>query len=336
MIFSSTHIPGPGGRHKRFVGFSSLSLLASFALAGCPGTDDNSLEEGLTLHIAEVHSETTAPTLAPTATQQALNLQTTAAADPLFTIAAATGGYDISNLEHHNIVDGNGHLVSMYHAFVVIDDIDLIPCAELSQLPRWLLDSLIGTAQAHAGHGSEPVGGRSLDKANIIEIVTQDEYYLALGDIAVPPGRYCAARVSLGRFSGDGYGKPDITPPSGDNPTTVPGIPDMTGKTFALRADYCSVDDGLGNCMMRSKIDIDDTDLTDPMANTIVFNQPLEVSGSKREAFVAIGITYGSWMENVDASLLATDAIERQKLLDNIAGSIHIYDQGIGELPPNV
>jgi hypothetical protein len=335
---------------RKFFKPTLLLITTSLILLGCPGMEDNEVEDGLVMHFAEVHGEnmpvsTTAiastATISRAVTTNATGssdstLQITATGDPLFTIADATGGYDNINLEHHTILDGSGHLVSLYRAFVVIQEIELIPCAELSQLPRRLLDSIIPKAHAHAGHGSEPVGGRALDKPNVISIVTQDEYYLALGDKAVAPGRYCAVRVSLARFNGDGYGKPEVTPASTDDPITVPGIPDMNGKMFVLRADYCSVDDGSGNCLMRSKIDIDDSDLTIPAAKTIVFNQALTVSSSVREAYIAVGIAYGVWMQNVDASLLATDAIERQQLLDNIANSLHIYAKGVGDLPPNV
>ena len=62
-------------------------------------------------------------------------------------------------------------------------------------------------AEAHAGHGAEPVGGRGLDKPNVIDIVTQDGYYLALGDLAVAPGSYCGVSVTLGRLNGEAYGK---------------------------------------------------------------------------------------------------------------------------------
>lgn len=311
-------------------------LYVTMCLTGCPGMEDNEMEDGLVIHIAETHSEALTVTSTTTANTLTETTVLAAAADNTFTVAAVGGGYDNAGLEHHNVLDGNGHLVSLYRAYVVIEDIDLVPCTELSRLPRLLFDAIISTAHAHAGHGSEPVGGRSLDKPNVIDIVTQDEYYLPLGDIAAAPGRYCGVRVALARFPGDGYGKPHSVPASSDDPTTIPEIPDMNGRLFALRADYCSVDDGLGNCLLRSKIDIDDSGLNNPEAITITFNQEIEISSDLREAYIAVGIAYGTWLENVDASLLTTSPIERQKLLDNIAGSLHIYSKGLGDLPANI
>ena len=324
--------------------FSLMSGIAIVALLfiGCTDMADNEIEEGLVIHFAEVHTEdmpvvvTGAPDSGSAgggSVVSSASLVTSKA--PSFGIRAA-GGYDSINLEHHNILDGFSHLISLYRAYVVIDDIELVPCAEITQIPRMIFESLIGTAHAHAGHGAEPVGGRSLDKANVIDIVTQDEYYLALGDLSLPPGNYCAVRIRFGRFNGDGYGKPDPVAASSDDPTTVPDIPDMNGKMFAIRADYCSTDDGFGGCLASTKIIIDDDGLMLPDTRTIEFASPVSISSSIREAYIAVGIAYGTWMEGVDATLLNTSAIERQILMDNIGNSIYIFGKGFGELPPNI
>ena len=149
------------------------------------------------------------------------------------------GGYDTSNIEHHDITDNSSHLVSVYRAYVVLDEFQLVRCTSLSQFPRMLLD-------------------------------------------------------------------------------------------------YCSTTDGAGGCLGRSKIDIDDTGLTLPEEQTITFAQPLEIGGSVRHAYIAVGIAYGEWMHDVNAALLTSDMNERQKLFNNIASSLHVYSKGLGDLPANV
>jgi hypothetical protein len=315
-----------------FNGYAGVLCLACILLSGCPGQDDNVAEPGLSVHFAEVHVEQRLS--AGAAAQAASAVKANAVA--VKSAAAVAGGYDKASLEHHDIIDGSGHLLSLYRAYLVLDEIELVPCMSLAQLPRLLLDGLIPAARAHAGHGAEPVGGRALDKPNVIDIVTQDEYLLPLGDHAAAPGRYCGVRVWLARFAGDGYGQPATAPASQDDPTTVPDVPDLSGKAFALRADYCALDDGAGTCLMRAKVDIDDDGLTVPAALTLSLDQPLEVNATRRNAYVAIGIAYGEWVHDVDVSLLANDAYEKQKLFDNIAASIHVYSQGLGDLPVNV
>lgn len=310
-------------------------IVASFAtLYGCPGQDENKGESGLIVHFAEAHLEQQLITSASTILTASAQSDLTVSANAVTTLAA-TGGYDRENLQHHDIIDNNNHLLSIYHAFLVLDEVELVACTSLSQLPLFLLNTLIPTASAHAGHGSEPVGGRGLDKPNVIDIVTQDEYILPLGDLSVSPGSYCGIRVSFTRAANAVYGKPDVIPASDDDPTTLPEVPDMTGKMFVLRADFCSTPDGIGGCAGRSKVDIDDTALELPSAQTLSFAQPLEVNETVRSAYVTVGIAYGQWVQDIDVSLLTSDLNERQKLLNNIANSVHIYANGLGDLPVN-
>ena len=105
---------------------------------------------------------------------------------------------------------------------------------------------------------------------------------------------------------------------------------------FALRADYCAQTDAGGLCTERVKADIDDDGLTEPAVLTLNFAQPLELNAVLREGYVAIGIAYGEWVQNVDITLLASDPVEQQKLLNNIVGSLHIYSRGWGALPVNL
>lgn len=307
---------------KRYAGCVSL-LAAVLALAGCPGGDESSMESGLVMHLAETHGETR-PGGVPL---DASGVQNS---------ATVQGGYDQANLEHHDIRDENGRFLSLYRAYLVIDRIEPVPCTSLAQLPRRLLDTLIGTAAAHAGHGAEPVGGRSLDKPNVIDIVTQDGFILPLGDLAVAPGRYCGLRVSIVRLAGAAYGQPAHAAASTDDPTTAPEVPELAGRMFSLRADYCAEADGAGACTQRVKIDVDDNGLDEPAVRTLEFDQPLEVNAALREAYVAVGIAYGEWVEDVDITLLAGDIGERRKLLDNVAASLHIHSYGLGELAVNV
>jgi len=291
------------------------------AVSGCGG--ENSIEPGLSVHMAEVHTEgrpgetVVTPTVIPgSGTEQ--------------------GGYDQVNLEKHPIRDVNGRTLLLYRAYLVLDNVELVPCIGLADLPRILLDSLIATARAHAGHGSEPVGGRALDKPNVIDIVTQEGFILPLGNKAMAPGRYCGVTVAPVRLAGEAYGKPGFAASSNDSPTTLPEVPEMAGRLFAIRADYCDETNGSGQCTRRVKVDIDDSGLTLPSVRSLQFDQPLDLNATLREVFVAVGIAHGEWARDVDVTRLSSDAGERQKFLNNIAASFHVNSKGLGELPPNL
>lgn len=303
---------------------------AFMVLAGCPGQDENETTPGLVVHVAEVHVEE------PLATTNKITTQSLAPKVTPRLAAPVTGGYDHEHLEYHNIIDNNKHLLSVYRAYLVLDDFKLVPCVSISRLPRYLLNGIISSAYAHAGHGAEPVSGRSLDKPNVIDIVTRDEYYLPLGDLAIAPGAYCGMRLSFSQVEGKVYGKPAASPASSDDPIAIPEVPELTGRKFVMRADYCSTVDASGICVGRSKVDVDDSGLHMPQTLTIQFDKPLTVNATVNSAYIAVGIAYGKWLHDVDVSILASDDNERQKLLNNIGQSIHVYAAGPGDLPNNV
>ncbi len=319
-------------------------LVTALVLVGCPGLEDNGSESGVRVRFAEVHVEDKPTVLGKVSGVTVLPVATSKVQDSANSLSASAvaielGGYAHSSLERHDVTDNSGHVLSMYRMFLVVDQVELVQCVSIAQLPARLLTRLssifIPTASAHAGHGAEPVGGRSLGEANVINVVTRDEYYLALGDLAVAPGRYCSARVALGIAQDDAYGKVEAAVASTDNPVTSPEVPDLKGKMFALRADYCSTMDA-GVCAGRTRVDIDDVGLTLPAIQTLEFATPLELSDSKRTAFVAIGIAYGAWAHDVNVSLLVSDINERQKFLNNMASSLHVYAKGLGDLSSNV
>ena len=295
-------------------------LLALLLLAACPGNDSNSSQTGLRIHLAEVHGETR-----PGGTP----LEASGVSDS----PVVTGGYAQDLIEHHILQDRNGRLLSLYRAYLVLADLELVRCPGLSRVPATLLDFFIGSAQAHAGHGSTPVGGRALDKPNVIDIITQDEFILPLGDVAAAPGEYCGVKLALVRLAAEAYGLPVPIASSTDDPTTLPEVPDLAGHMFAMRADYCAQTDSDGLCVQRIKVDVDDVGLVEPAVITIDFAQPLRLNATLREAYVAIGIAYGEWLRDVDITLVSSDLAEQQKLLTNLASSLHISVQGWGALP---
>jgi hypothetical protein len=296
-------------------------VVAVFALCGC--APENEIQSGLHVHMAEAHTEgrpgevVVTPGIIPNA-------------------GTVQGGYDQVNLEKHPIRDVNGRTLLLYRAYLVLNGVELVPCTGIAQLPRLLLGSLIATAHAHAGHGSEPVGGRALDKPNVIDIVTQEGFVLPLGDKAMAPGRYCGVKVTPVRATGEAYGKPEFAAASNDDPTTRPEVPEMAGRLFAIRADYCDEVNGSGQCTRRVKVDIDDNGLAPPGVQTLQFDQALELNAALREIFVVVGIAYGEWVRDVDITRLSADAVERQKLLNNMTASLHVNSKGLGELPPNL
>jgi hypothetical protein len=294
---------------------------AVLALSGC--APENEIESGLRVHMAEAHTEgrpgevVVTPGIIPNS-------------------GTVQGGYDQVNLEKHPIRDVNARTLLLYRAYLVLDGVELVPCAGIARLRRILLDSLIRTAHAHPGHGSEPVGGRSLDKPNVIDIVTQEGFVLPLGDKAMAPGPYCGVKVTPVRATADAYGKPAFAAASNDDPTTRPEVPEMAGRVFAICADYCDEVDGSGQCTRRVKVDIDDNGLALPGVQTLQFDQPLELNAALREIFVVVGVAYGEWARDVDVTRLGIDAGERQKLLNNMAASLHVNSKGLGDLPPNL
>lgn len=294
------------------------TLLSIAGLWACG--DPNTIEEGLSVRFAEVHSEARPGAIADEASV-------------LPSSDSVTGGYDQANLEKHPIRDVNGRVLSLYRAYLVLDELQLLPCASLVER---FLDSLIPTAQAHAGHGSEPIGGRALDKPNVIDIVTQEGFVLPLGGTAIAPGRYCGLRVAMVRLASEAYGKPEFAPASGDDPVTVPEVPEMAGRIFAIRADYCNQINATGECSERIRVDVDDGGLPQPLAMEFDFDQPVELSDTIREVYIVVGIAHGEWVNDLDVTRLESDANERQKLQHNIAASIYVNARGLGDLPINV
>lgn len=304
---------------KRIQGIG-LVICSLLMLTACPGTDDNSFEGGIVLHVAEVHSQERPgnPVVDIATVQNSEDVQ---------------GGYDQASIEHHPIRDINGRILSLYRAYVTLDNIQLVKCPGLAQLPERLMDVFVGRVYAHAGHGTEPVGGRALDRPNVIDIVTQEDFVLPLGDTAVAPGRYCSARVAMVRLAGEAYGQPEFSAASNDDPTSVPEVPDLSGRMFSIRSDYCAETDAFNECIRRVKVDVDDDTLNEPFTQEIEFDQPLELNSQFSEGSLVIGVAYGEWVQNVDITRLASDRDELQKLLDNISSSIHVNFSGLGGLP---
>lgn len=340
---------------KRSTAFLALAVLG---LAACQG-GDNSTEEGLKIHFAETHAEGTeahakaavkhagelhlpgvdngaggtAGAAQPSATGGAGGMGGAAGGAGGSTPPSAKGGYDHENLEHHHVTDRNGTALPLYRIYLALDHFELVPCASVATLWQTVRDGLIGSASAHGGHGNAPAASRALDKPNVIDLMAADDFVLPLGSAAVAPGRYCAVRLGLTRLAGDAYGKPTFSAPSGDDPIKDPGKPDLAGRAFAIKADYCSARAGDGTCTARSKADMDDAGLTLPAVLTLDLPQPLTLDASRRDAHVLIGIHYGGWAHNVDVTQLSSSAIERQKLLDNVAASLHIDSAGLGTSP---
>ena len=298
-------------------------LLTSILLTGCPLTEDNSISDGLVVHIAETHAQAK-PGITPT---------------PLTHINNASnysGGYQQSTNEHHNIADATGRVVALYRAYLVLDDIKFVPCTSLTTLSKKIFSNIIGNAYAHTGHGSDPVAGRALNQPNVINIVTRDEYILPLGDKPIAPGRYCGIRVALVRLASQAYGKPLGVAATNDDPVSTAEVPEMAGQIFEIRADYCAEFNNSNQCIRREKLDINDSGYLNSISRTVDFEQPLEINADRREAYIVIGIAYAEWLQNIDVTLLPDNANELQKLLNNIAESLHIYDRGQGVLPPSV
>ncbi len=294
---------------------TSLIACLVLALSGCPGTEENISEPGLLVHLAQTHYQ---------------------AEEVVGQLAPAVGAYAQDQLEHHTLRDKNGVQLSLYRTYFVINNIELQPCTtSVTQVRQRLVNFIFPSAHAHAGHGSEPVGGRALDKPNVIDLITQDRFVLPLGDRAIAPGRYCGLQVAIVRLSADAYGKPLFAAASNDDPIVSAEIPEMSGKIFAIRSDYCAERDSDNRCVRRQSVDIDDAGLNEPITQTLTFNVPLELNATLREAYIVIGVEYDRWLVDIDSTLLESDISERQKLLNNINASFRVYDQGLGDLPAN-
>jgi hypothetical protein len=290
-------------------------ILCALGISGCPGLAENERSTGLVVHLAETHQDLSGHGAGSNT-------------------GAATGGYAYDQLEYHTLRDTQGTRLSMYRAYLILDNITLMPCSSLSYFFEKAFAQLISTAHAHGGHGTAPVSGRALDQPNVIDIITREEYILPLGDLAIAPGRYCGATVTLTPLNTAGYGVPTPAAASQDDPITQPEVPNLLGKRWAISADYC-VSEVDGICQQRAKIDIDNTALTAPDTYQIHLTEPLIIHADLPESYLAIGINYGNWLDGVDVTLLNVSIAERQKLQDNIRQSFFIYDQGLGELPPN-
>ncbi len=329
----SRKIPAYAGMTPRRASGLALLVLCNL-LAACPGGGSNEIMPGVRVRFAEIHME--AQDSAVHDATAASAKQTEPASPAPEPAADFKAGYD-HDFDHHHVSDKNGSGFAMYRIYLVLDQLQLVQCPSLARGPGLLLNGLLGVADAHEGGGPEPVGGRALDKPNVIDLLAQDNTTLALGDAAIQPGRYCGARVSLVRLAGDAYGKPAFVADEGDPP--APGHPDMAGKAFAIKADYCS-QHGVptevlpnGPCVELSTVDVDDGGTIIPAFLERSFDHPLVLTSANREGHVRLGIAYGDWVHDVDITKLGSDAAERQKLLDNILESIHLHAVGRGAPP---
>lgn len=304
---------------------AATSVLLAGLLISCGG--ENHIESGISIQVGETHSETlpgddyATPSLLPNN-------------------ASVNGGYDSLSLEKHPLRDITGRVVSLYSAYVVIDEVQLRPCSSLAEgaarMLRGVAGLIVPAAYAHAGHGSEPLGGRALDKPNVINIVTQEGFILPLGELPLAPGSYCGINLSMRPLWRDAYGLAEAEEASTDNPISNPGVPDMTGRMLYLQSDYCAELNDANECIYRVRVDIDDGGLPEPTTITINFASPLQLDAERRQGFAIVGIAYGQWLHNVDITRLSGNATELNKLLNNIASSFYAYETGLGGLPANV
>ncbi|MGH8530496.1 MAG: hypothetical protein ACRETN_11770 [Nevskiales bacterium] len=318
--------------------YPALVLGAVFTLSACPGgSGDSSIEPGISVRFAEVHMESKDGE-GHHAKQTTAASASTAPEDDFKHGGSHGGGYNHDGLEHRHASDTNGKGLSLYRIYLVLNQLQLVQCASVARVPGLLLDRLLGVAYAHGGNAPGPVGGRALDQPNVIDLMALDDQTLVLGDAALAPGRYCGVRVSLVRLAGGAYGKPEFVADEGDPP--VPGHPDMAGKAFAIKADYCS-QRGLptetvpnGPCIERATADvIDDGSAVIPAFVEMSFDHPLVLSSDNRKGHMRLGIAYGGWVHDVDITKLGSDPAERQKVLNNILASVHVDAAGLGPLP---
>jgi len=302
----------------RQINVAIFLFIGLLLLAGCPGLDEEKIESGIVVSFAELHLAD------KTSAQSKVSVNSASS----ISARATEGGFD-DNLPKRDIVDVNGKTVSLYRAYVMLDGIKLVACTDISAIPKMILNSIFPVANAHTSEGGEAVNGRGLDRPNVIDILTEDNESLALGNVSIAPGKYCGITVSVVRLVDGAYGKPEVEAESNDNPTSKPGIPDLSGFIFSAKADYCTAFDSNNDCVTKSKLNLNDRGTPQPLSKTIQFDQAIELNASQREANVVIGIEYGNWMKDVDASLVGADNDEIQKMLDNIVESIYVHTASV-------
>ncbi|MGB1580299.1 MAG: hypothetical protein ACPHER_02180 [Nevskiales bacterium] len=214
--------------------------------------------------------------------------------------------------------DAAGHVVELHSAYVVLDQFQLIECSSITATLKRSLQGLIGQAFAADGHnhdhdhGSDrpevPDDQRNLNRPHVIDLASESEESLVLGNARIVEGQYCDLRLSIVPAADDAFGLPE----------------DLSMNGIGFYFDFEQDIDG-----EISERVVDSTGMALPHTVTLRIEEPLVVSANTQH--LVIGLHLAHLFEEIDLST-ATDAEVRAALLEGLAGALEIIDQGAGEI----
>jgi hypothetical protein len=214
--------------------------------------------------------------------------------------------------------DAAGHDVELHAAYVVLDQFQLIECSSVATIFKRGLQGLIGQAYAadghDHGHGHDddrpevPDDQRNLNRPHVIDLASESESPLVLGNARITEGRYCGLRLSIVPAADDAFGLPEGLSMSG------------TGFYFDWEQD---IDGAVSDRV------VDSSSIALPHTMVLNFEEPLLINANTKH--VVIGLHIAHLFEDVDLSA-ASDAEMPAALLEGLEHALEIIDQGDGSI----
>ena len=218
--------------------------------------------------------------------------------------------------EHMALEDAAGHSVELHAAYVVLDQFQLIECSSIATALQRSLQGLIGQAYAADGHDhghdddrpEVPDDQRNLNRPHVIDLSSESEAPLVLGNARITEGRYCGLRLSIVPAASDAFGLPE-------------GL-SMIGTGFYI--DWEQDIDGAVSDRVA-----DSSGMALPHTMVLNFEEPLSINANTQH--VVVGLHLAHLFEEVDLSTTPDSAMPAA-LLEGLEHALEIIDQGEGEI----
>jgi len=191
-----------------------------------------------------------------------------------------------------------GYTVDIDHAYIVIEEVELVPCEATASAA--ILKFLDPVHTAHAHTTSTPT------KSGVPFVVDASEAMEAagsVGEVSPPPALYCSLKVTIGPADGDAEGLPES--------------PDMVGKSLYIEGTYD--DEGAVAYTIQSS---DSLTVDIPFRNTDGDEAPLDLTEVGLHT-VTIGSTYDTWLDGVNFGTQTTGQMAAAALASVAASLVH-------------
>lgn len=207
---------------------------------------------------------------------------------------AKQGGSEIKTFRR-----GDGMRIDLDAGLLSLVPVALQRCDGSSASLGDRLDALspLAAAWAHGGGGETPAGA--------INVVKEDGTVFDLGSLLPAPGEYCGVQVER-----------------------VPGVDEtFGGYSVVVGPCYYPGTVGLGDVEADAVEDHSCVEVqagTEVRSFTLPFTWPVTLDAANRELSLTVVVRYEEWFDGIDMVTLVSDPAQQQRLLDNIAETMHV------------